>query len=240
MSVYTPHLAPVVVLIFLGAAFFLILSIFVGLVGLLRKSRRIAFSGMAAGVSIVVLYGAILLGLSVLSRDVELPQGAWKYFCEIDCHIAYAVGQVQVVSSPEELAPQADHKIVIVQLKTWFDATTISPPRGNGPLVPSERKIRLIDARGQQFAESPQGDALLATRGLRTTTLRTPLRPGESYASYLVFETPSESRDFRLLVTSAEDLDSALWGHEVSPFHGKAYFEVRSAKSALSQFPATL
>jgi len=88
MSVYTPHLAPVVVLAFLGTVFLLILSIFVGLVGILRKSRRIALSGIAACVSIVVAYGSVLLGLSLLSHDVELPQGAWKYFCEIDCHIA--------------------------------------------------------------------------------------------------------------------------------------------------------
>src|SRR5215472_8888795 len=238
MSVYTPHLAPVVVLAFLGTVFLLILSIFVGLVGILRKSRRIALSGIAACVSIVVAYGSVLLGLSLLSHDVELPQGAWKYFCEIDCHIAYAVGPVQVTSAPQ--GELVERKIVIVLLKTWFDPTTISPHRGNGPLTPSERKIRLIDRGGRQFAESPRSGALLAIEGRHTTPLRTPLRPGESYVSYLVFEVPAESRDFRLLVTSAEDLDSALWGHEVSPFHGKAYFEIRGTKSAFSQFPATL
>jgi len=242
MSVYTPHLAPVVVLAFLGTAFLLILSIFVGIAGILRKSRRIALSGIAACVSIVVAYGSVLLGLSLLSHDVELPQGAWKYFCEIDCHIAYAVGPVQVTNAPQEelVGRKRDNKIVIVVLKTWFDPTTISPHRGDGPLTPSERKIRLIDRGGRQFAESPRSAALLAIEGQHTTPLRAPLRPGESYVSYLVFEVPAESRDFRLLVTSAEDLDSALWGHEVSPFHGKAYFEIRGTKSALSQFPATL
>jgi hypothetical protein len=242
MSVYTPHLAPVVVLAFLGTAFLLILSILVGLVGILRNSRRIALRGIAACVSIVVAYGSVLLGLSLRSHDVELPPGAWKYFCEIDCHIAYAVGTVQVTSAPQEelVGRKRDNQIVIVVLKTWFDPATISAHRGNGPLTPSERKIRLIDGGGRQFAESRRSAALLAIEGRHTTPLRTPLRPGESYVSYLVFEIPAESQDFRLLVTSAEDLDSALWGHEVSPFHGKAYFEIRGTKSALRQFPATL
>lgn len=242
MSVHTPQLAPIVVLAFLGTAFLVVVSLFVGLAGMLRRSRALALTGIAAGAAMILGYSAVLLGLSLLSRDVQLPQGAWKYFCEIDCHIAYSVGPLQVMSPPQlELQPQqANGKLVIVQLKTWFDPSTISPQRGNGPLMPSERKVRLIDSRGRQFAESPLTDVVLARDSLHSTPLRSSLRPGESYDSYLVFETPPDSHDFRLLVTSAEALDSALWGHEISPFHGKAYFEIRSGRSVLNQTSANL
>ena len=232
MSVYTPHFAPIVVLAFLGTTLLAILSVFVGLLGALRKSRRMATGGMAAGVVLMLVYGSILLAFSFLSRDVVLLPGAWKYFCEIDCHIAYSVGRVQTIESATaelEGGPRSE-QFAIIELKTWFDPSTISPHRGNGPLMPSERRIRLIDSGGHEHSESPQKESLLAAKGLHSTPLRTRLRPGESYVSYLVFQTPVEGKDFRVLVTSAEELDRALWGHEISPYHGKAYFQISDAQ----------
>ena len=233
MSVHTPPLAPVVVLAFLGTAFVVSVSLFVVLVGMLRKSRLLAFAGVAAVAVTTFAYVSVLLGLSLLSRDVELPQGAWKYFCEIDCHIANSVVRVQVLPPlQEELQPEsAKPRIVVVQLKTWFDPTTVGAHRGNGPLLPGERKVRLIDSKGQRYAEPPMAQIILAHQGLPSTPLRTPLRPGESYDSYVVFEIPPEAHDLRLLLTSAEDLDSAIWGHEISPFHRKAYFAIHGASS---------
>jgi hypothetical protein len=234
MSVHTPQLAPIVVLAFLGTAFLVMVSLLIGLVGVLRKSQPIAFGGIAAATVVSLGYGSVLVGLSLLSRDVELPQGAWKYFCEIDCPIANSVVRVQVMNPfHEELqAEPGNGKIVVVQLKTWFDPSTISPHRGNGPLMPGHRKVWLIDGKGRRFAESPKRDTLLTRDRLHSTPLHTALRPGESYDSYLVFETPLDSHDLRLLVTSTEDLDSAIWGHEISPFHGKAYFGIRGPASA--------
>jgi hypothetical protein len=133
----------------------------------------------------------------------------------------------------EEREPEPRNgKIVLVQLKTWFDPSTVSAHRGNGPLMPGRRKVWLIDSRGRRFAQSPKTDALLARNGLRSRPLHTALRPGEWYDSYLVFETPLDAHDLRLLVTSAEDFGSAIWGHENSPFHAKAYFGIPSPASA--------
>ena len=85
MSVYTPHLAPIVVLAFLGTVAGLILCFSVVLIGALRKSRTTVARAIGAALIVLVGYGSMLFGLSLLSRDVELAQGAWKYFCEIDC-----------------------------------------------------------------------------------------------------------------------------------------------------------
>lgn len=66
------------------------------------------------------------------------------------------------------------------------------------------------------------------------------LRPGKSYNSYRLFETPLESRDSRLLVTAGGEVDSMIWGHETSRLHGEAYCEVRGATAAHTQMPANL
>jgi hypothetical protein len=230
MSVYTPHLAPIVVLAFLGSAFLLIMSLFVSVVAALRRARRVASASLRLGMAIALAYVAVLLTFSFFSRDATIVPGAWKYFCEIDCHIAYSICDAQSISADagELQINGPSQKFVIVQLRTWFDRSTISAHRGDGPLTPSERKVRLIDGRGREFVESPQAAWILQAKGLHSTPLRTPLRPGESYISYLVFETPGGVSDYRLLLTSAEELDAAIWGHEASPFHGKAYFSIRS------------
>jgi hypothetical protein len=82
--------------------------------------------------------------------------------------------------------------------------------------MPGERRVRLLDSESRQFTESPKTKVLLAAHRLRSSPPHTPLRPGESYDSFLVFETLREAHAFRLLVTSAEDLDAAIGGHEIS------------------------
>jgi|SRR5271165_6339308 len=226
MPVFTPHFAPFVVLAFLGTAFALVLCLLIVLIGALRKSRVLVLSGLGAGLALALVYGMVLLGLSLFSSEAVLAQGEWKYFCEIDCHIAYAVAGVQVARSvgPEMQPVTASGKFVIVALKTWFDPSTISAHRGNGPLMPNERKLCLIDSAGHVFGKSPRTEAILTAAALHSAPLRTALRPGESYVSYLVFEIPSESSQLRLLLSSADEVDIALWGHEDSPFHKKAFF----------------
>ena len=129
MSVYTPHFAPIAVLAFLGTGALLVLCVSVALIGALRRSRPAVVGALAAGVTILSGYAAVLLGLSLYSKDVEMSEGAWKYFCEIDCHIAYDV------TSSE---PAGDRGRAIT-LRTWFDPSTIAPFRGNGPLSPGPR-----------------------------------------------------------------------------------------------------
>ena len=106
MSVYTPHFAPVAALAFLGTGALLILCFFVALIGAVRKSRTTVVGALTAGLTILVGYAAVLFGVSLFSKDVQISQGAWKYFCEIDCHIAYTVGGLQMVESAgSELQP---------------------------------------------------------------------------------------------------------------------------------------
>jgi len=231
MSVYTPNFAPIAVLAFLGTGALLILCVFVLAVGALRKSRPAIVGAVAAGLTILLGYCVILLGVSLFSRDVEISQGAWKYFCEIDCHIAYTVGGLQMVESagPELQPVAANGRFAIVQLKTWFDPMTISPHRGNGPLTPNARTVTLLDNHGRKFKPSARGESVLAAAGLHSTPLREALRPGESYLSYLVFEIPPDARGLKLLLTSADEEGFLVWDDENSPLHGKAYFALNKS-----------
>jgi hypothetical protein len=226
MSVYTPQFAPMVVLAFLGTVALVLVCLLAVIVGVLRKSRTMLLGGAVAAILIVAGYTAVLVGLSLFSRNVEIAQGAWKYFCEIDCHIAYAVGGTQFTASvgPEMKSINAHGQFVIVQLKTWFDPTTISPHRGNAPLTPNGREAMLVDESGRRFAPSVRGESVLSAAGLGSTRFGTALRPGESYVSFLVFETPGDVKNLRLLLTTSDRENSFIWGGENSPFHRKAYF----------------
>jgi hypothetical protein len=228
MSVYTPHFAPIAVLAFLGTGALLALCVAVALIGALRGSRPAVMGALAAGVTILAGYAAVLFGLSLFSRDVEISEGAWKYFCEIDCHIAYTVGGMKTAeyARPELQAAAANSSFAIVQLKTWFDPTTISPRRGNGPLTPNRRTLTLLDDRGRRFAPSVKTEAVLAAAGLHSTSLREALRPGESYVSYIVFEIPRDAKGLKLLVTSSDEEGFLIWDDENSPWHRKAYFRL--------------
>jgi len=226
MSAYTPQFAPFVVLAFLGTGLLLVASVLLLLIGLLRKSRNSQYWGLLSGAFLLASYGGILLGLSLFSREVLLPPGSKKYFCEIDCHLAYSVVDARVSPNvgPEMQQIASTGKFVVVQLKTWFDPTTISAHRGNGPLTPNERTVLLQDNAGHSFKVSARSEIVLSALGLSSTPFSTPLRPGESYGTYVVFEVPSGAGGLRLLVTSADRECAFIWTDENSLWHKKIYF----------------
>jgi hypothetical protein len=173
-----------------------------------------------------------LLVASLASQERVLARSQKKYFCEIDCHIAYSVEGVSTASTlgPELQSKVAAGKFVIVRVKTWFDENTISPHRGNGPLTPNPRRVIVVDDGGREFQESPEGQAALEHMGVRGLTaqpaLTAPLRPGESYFNDLVFDVPTDVRNPRLLITDQEPVTRVIIGHEGSPLHKKIWFEL--------------
>ncbi len=239
MSVYVPSFAPIAVLAFLGTAAALLLCLLIALYGLVRKSGQTLAIAGAAGVFVLAAYCGILLGFSLFSHEVELSAGSKKYFCEIDCHISYAVERVWMPSTVGgEFSPIAsDGKFVVVEVRTWFDPATISPQRGDAPLTPNGRMASVRDKDGHLFGRSARSEQVLAALGLHSTPLTTALRPGESYISYLVFEVPASADGLKLWLRSTHELDALLWGDERSLWHGKVLFLLSpapaSAKSSL-------
>src|SRR6266849_10826601 len=91
MPEFMPHFAPVVVLLFLGTDFLIGASLLVLFYGAVRRSSFFAKLGAGAALTIAAGYFILLSGVSFASSEAVLAAGGWKYFCEIDCHIAYSL-----------------------------------------------------------------------------------------------------------------------------------------------------
>jgi hypothetical protein len=220
------------------------LSAAVGVLGLLGACAVLALLGLVAlhalargryrrmRVSLVGLalcaaaYGALVLAFSVESEGRVLARGEEKYFCEIDCHLAYSVVDVRRAKAlgTGGARARARGEFLVVTLRTRFDPNTISAGRGDGQLTPNPREVSVCDAEGRTYAVSEEGRRALSTEGGVGMPLDTPLRPGESYTTGLVFDLPEGARDTVLLVRESSPETRFIIGHENSPLHGKTEF----------------
>ncbi|HEV3218273.1 MAG TPA: hypothetical protein VGZ48_00770 [Candidatus Acidoferrales bacterium] len=207
-------------------------------------SRRITdwlFGGRGFTVKILVVavplglvYSVVLVSASLASQETTLSPGAEKYFCEIDCHLAYSVTEARTApmigAGPD--AVKARGRFIIVGVRTRFDETTISQHRGNGPLVPSPREILILDGAGNRYHISETGEQALASSGDVGVSMMEPLRPGESYVSRLVFDVPPDLAGPRLLIGSPTNprwIGGVLIGNEESVLHKKVFLALGSA-----------
>jgi hypothetical protein len=231
MSEFMPHFAPVVVLFFLCTVFTTGICFLILLYAAVRRSAFFAKLGGGAILAIATMYFLLLTGVSFASSEEVLPAGGWKYFCEIDCHIAYSLigAQTAATLGPEMQQVSAHGEFVAVRVKSWFDERSISAHRGNGPLTPNARKIFLVDDAGQSFAPSLEAQTAFARLTGNSTPLTKPLRPGESYETDFVFDVPRDAHKLRLLITEDDPETRLVIGHENSLLHKKIYFAVDSA-----------
>jgi len=230
MSVFMPHLAPIVVLLFLGTVFVLGISLLVLFYGAARRSAFFAKLGAGAAATIAASYLLLLGGVSLASSEQTLPPDGWKYFCELDCHLGYSLPSAETAATlgPELQQISAHGKFVVLRVKTWFDERTISERRGNGPLTPNRRKALLVDDTGRSYEPSPEGQFAPARSGTRSTAMAQPLQPGESYTTDLVFDVPKQARGLRLLLLEDDPETRFVIGHENSLLHKKIYFDVEA------------
>jgi hypothetical protein len=233
VSEFTPHFAPAVVLLFLGTVLLMGVSALVLFYGAVRRSPFFTRLGGGAALAIALGYFMLLTGVSLASNEEVLPAGGWKYFCEIDCHLAYSLAAAQTTATlgPEMQQVSAHGEFVIVRVKTWFDERTISPHRGNGPLTPNPRAVFLVDDRGGRFLPSPEGQTAFARINGPSTPLTQPLRPGESYTTDFVFDVPKEAQGLRLLITEDDPETRFVIGHENSLLHKKIYLSLDAMRT---------
>ncbi len=200
--------APLAALGFLAACAATVLCGCTVLAALFLGKRRIAVVTIGVVAPCAVLYLGLLFGFSFSSRDISLARGQEKYFCEIDCHLAYSI-----VDLKQDLA--AASRRYVITLRTRFDETTISSRRPKGrPLTPSPRTMQLVDASGAHYLP----EAIVGT------PLPTPLIPGQSYTTQVIFQMPPHATDPKLLIqTTPQWPDHIVIGDENSWLHGKTY-----------------
>lgn len=194
------------VLIFLGSATLGGILLLVTFYGFVRRKRwaRFTLAALLVGCGI---YCMLLFGFSLASQDATLARGQEKYFCEIDCHLAYSI-------TDEKWIQDGTDRSLAVTLQTRFDENTISSHRPkDAPLTPNSREVVLMDASGRQYHPT-------AVQGVR---LQQPLTPGHAYSTIFLFAEPYESKGLRLLVTSPEGPGPLLIGNEMSLGHRKIY-----------------
>ncbi|HSU13891.1 hypothetical protein [Longimicrobium sp.] len=216
--------APLSVLAFLGTAAALAALAVAAVILLARRNRFAAGRVAMAGGGIAAAYVAALAAFSLASGARQVEPGNAKYFCELDCHLAYAVVGSRRVGSLG--GTPADGAFEVVTLKVWFDPGTTSPRRGDAPLTPNPRAARLVDAAGRSYAPSAEGLRALETEWGAQAPLSRALRPGESYTTSLVFEVPAAMRAPELLLTEADPVTRLLIGHENSFLHRPVPFRL--------------
>lgn len=198
----------------------------------LFSGRGLRAKVSAAAVVLVAGYALVLLGVSLASSETTLQPGAEKYFCEVDCHLAYSV--TNVVTQPEVNGVRAQGVFYVITLRTRFDETTISKNRGNGPLEPSPRALYLVDSAGNRYTALAAAQTALESSGAAGTPIRTPLRPGESFTSTFAFDLPANARDLRLDVDSPSNpawISSIIIGDEDSLLHKKTYLALAAPRT---------
>lgn len=200
--------APAAVLGFMAACGGLTLSTLGVVVAVFTRKMRFIkplLLIVAAGAGV---YFSILFCFSALSHDRTLARGQEKYFCEIDCHLAYSV--VSVNAEPD--ASSMNYRVMV---RTRFDETTISSTRPlDMPLTANPRLLVLVDSLGRKHSPINASDR----------SLYTPLKPGQSCLTELRFELPRDATASRLLITSQGWPEGFLIGDEQSPWHGKTWF----------------
>lgn len=212
--------AHVAALLFLGTAALILLLVVVAAI-LFFARRKWAPYPLLAIAAVVIGYGSLLAAFSYASFDRTAKRGDQKYFCEMDCHIAYSVQNVERTKSTGNATAQGE--FVIVTLRSHFDERTIAPWRGNSPLRPDEVSLELTDANGHSYSISTSGQEAWDAMHGQPHSLGDPLRPGESFETTWVFDVPPNAQSMRLLPEVRGFPTYLLIGDETSPRHAKTY-----------------
>ncbi|MFQ5742490.1 MAG: hypothetical protein ACE5HV_02750 [Acidobacteriota bacterium] len=226
---FMPQHAPFVALSFLGTGLLCFVAGVVVVYALVVGKHALAKLAAVVAVTVGGGYLAILLSFSFFSSEKVLRAGQMKYFCEVDCHLAYSVMDVSTAETLGSGVRQATASgtFYVVTLRTWFDERTTSVGRGNGPLLPNARWLFVIDDRGRRFNTSLEGMEAIgngATMGRGSVPLTQSLRPGDSYQTTLVFDLPSGAGIPLLYLGERHLVTLLIIGHENSPFHKKIFF----------------
>lgn len=202
--------APLSILALLGTGALSVALLAAAAISALAGRSALARRLGLAGTVLPAAYALLLAALGAATGPRTVPVGGEKFFCEVDCHIGYAVLNFTDVAG-------GDGRRAVVTLRSRFDETTISARRGNESLTPNPRSAALVDRIGRRFSAEPAGVLALAA----------PLRPGTSYNTDLLFRIPADAEGLRLALVESDAPVRLLLGHERAPFAGETLLALR-------------
>lgn len=234
---FTPENAPAVASGFLLTCIVLLITAATIVYSLATRKHKRARRIGAGGLTVLGIYFGILLTFSLTSDEKMLALNEQKYFCEIDCHLAYSVVKATASKTLGVGTRQttALGMFYVVTVKVWFDERTITPRRGNFPLMPDPRAVSVLDNLGREYEPSPDGQIALEESHGKVIPLTQPLRPGESYTTSLVFDLPTDIKNPRLLIATEGWITRFLIEHENSLLHKKITFKLEPEASERDQ-----
>jgi hypothetical protein len=227
------------VLLFLGTCLLMLALASFAAYGLIKRRYARARKNLAALACVLLVYLGLMLAFSFGSREKVLARGEEKYFCETDCHLAYSVVEVnetKTIGNPPNRAT-AGGMFYIVTIRTRFDENTIGPRRGDAPLTPNPRSLVIFDEQRRKYNQSTEGQRALELSGGAGTPITTPLRPGETYTTALVFDVPAQITNPTLLINEEMLPTRFIVGHENSFWHSQTKFrlDAQSVNSTAAQ-----
>jgi hypothetical protein len=214
---FDSHLAAACFLGTMGLTFLLTLATVV----LFFVRRRWAPYPLLAIAALFAGYAVVLGFFSWASYDRTVARGDQKFYCGLDCHIAYSVQSVDRMKTIGDATAQRE--FVVITLRAHFDERTIAPWRGNGALRPDPPTLELVDGSGRSYGVSDSGQRAWVGEHPPARTLTEPLRPGESYETTWVFDVPAGDASLRMFAGWHGFPSYMLIGDEDSPGHGKTY-----------------
>src|ERR1022692_4712286 len=87
--------APLAVMAFLAAAAGLFLALASAAIAWFARKTKLARAFLLGVFAGAAVYAGLLFGFSLASRPHVLMRTQEKYFCEIDCHLAYSLLEVK-------------------------------------------------------------------------------------------------------------------------------------------------
>jgi hypothetical protein len=171
---------------------------------------------------LLVGYAAVLSFFSFASFDRTVARGDEKFYCGMDCHIAYSVQRVDRTKNIGDTSANGESYVITV--RSHFDERTIAPWRGNSPLRPDPPTLTLVDNAGHSYPISETGQKAWEAAHPQQHSLTDGLRPGDSYETTWVFDVPADGRSLRMFAGWNGFPSHVLIGDEASPRHAKTYF----------------
>ena len=207
------------VLALVGTGFILICATCLAILATVSRNRRLARLAIGGGAGLAAVYAIALVVGGAASGNRVLQPGEEKYFCELDCHLAYSVTALRPMTGVAE----AKGVVWAVTIRTRFDERTISSRRSReAPLSPNPRRAALVAADGAEFPPLPATLDQLSALGISSTPLTQKLRPGEAFTTTLMFDLPAGAVPASLDLVEDILPTRLMIGHERSPFHGSA------------------